>query len=75
MSVAIELELMTAPEVAKLLRVNQVKVNQWIRSGELLATNISQGEKLPRYRVSRADLEAFLAARSTRPSKQKPRRR
>lgn len=59
---------LTAPEVAKLLRVSPEKIRGFILRGELLAANVA--ERLggrPRWRISPADLDAFLAARSAAP--------
>lgn len=53
-------DFLTPPEIAKLLRVRESKVLGWIRSGRLPAINVSDGQR-PRYRVRRADLDAFLA--------------
>lgn len=60
------------PQLAKLLQVGRDKVLNWIRSGQLIAANVSDSLK-PRYRVAQTDLELFLAGRmeAARP----PRRR
>lgn len=58
--------LMTVDEVARELRVNSRKVYQFIRSGELIATNIgTEGRKI--FRIARSDFEAFLQARRQKP--------
>jgi excisionase family DNA binding protein len=67
--------MLTPPEVARHLRVNADKVLAWIRSGELRAVNVATGlAGRPRWRVSLADLKAFIARRSARPAPA-PRRR
>ena len=68
-------------DIARSRGVNVVKILDFIKSGELRATNYaaSQCGKLPRWRVSPADLEAFDAARAAvprpTPSRQKQRPR
>jgi hypothetical protein len=58
----------TPPEVADELRVDPAKVLGWIRSGQLRAVNVGDGARRPRYRISGADLQVFLAARSAGPA-------
>jgi excisionase family DNA binding protein len=65
---------LTPPEVARLLRVSPEKVYGWIRRGELRAVNVGNCSR-PRYRVSRDNLEAFLAAREVQPPPQRPQRK
>lgn len=59
--------------------INVIKVLTWIKSGELKAVNMAtQAGKLPRWRISPADLEAFDAARAAVPQApvtRRPRRR
>ena len=60
---------LTTPQVAKRLGVNQDKVLNWIRSGELRAMNYATRQSgRPRYRVAESDLAAFLASRATVPT-------
>lgn len=54
-------EWLTVEEVAKELKVHVERVRRWIRDGELIATDLGRD-----YRISRADLDAFLKARRTR---------
>lgn len=56
---------LTPPDIAQEYGVNVSKVLQWIRSGELRAANLAArvGGR-PRYRISAADLQAFIDARS-----------
>lgn len=57
---------LTAPEVAKFLRVRPDKVLAWIRSGRLRGYNVAECENgRPKYRVNRSDLEDFIRQRST----------
>jgi excisionase family DNA binding protein len=56
-------QLLTVPEVAAVLRVDDNTVRRWIRRGRL------HGMKLGGpggYRVRRSDLDAFLESLSTR---------
>ena len=57
---------LSPPKVAELIGVSHAKVLHWIDSGELRAVNVAsnQGGR-PRFKISRADLESFLARRST----------
>ena len=68
-----ERPFLTPPGVAKLLRVSPDKVHGWIRRGDLKAVNVGNGFR-PRYRVSRANLDAFLATREVQPPPERPRR-
>ena len=60
---------LTPPEVARLLRVDAHSVLDWIRNGELRASNVaSRTSTRPRWRVHRGDVDAFcLAARAATP--------
>jgi excisionase family DNA binding protein len=59
---------LTPPGVAERLGVDSHRVVGWIRSGQLPAVNVGDGARRPRFRVSEADLAAFLAARSVGPA-------
>ena len=61
---------LTPALIAESRGINVLKVHGWIRSGELRATNYatSQAGKLPRWRISPADLKAFDLARSAVPA-------
>jgi excisionase family DNA binding protein len=66
---------LTPPEISKLLRVSPGKVLGWICCGQLRAVNVGNGFR-PRYRVSRQNLDAFLAAREVlSPRKRSQRKR
>jgi hypothetical protein len=56
-------------EIADRFEVTPATVLQWIRSGELKASNVSRSRhsKRPRYRVTHAALEAFEASRAPAP--------
>ena len=63
-------ELLTVDQVAHLLKVIPDTVRTWIQSGSLRASRPGTGTRPGRkYRVRRADLDAFVAAsRSALPS-------
>lgn len=54
-----ETEMLTAEEVAKIMKVNVRTVRTWVQSGDLVPTWIGKRE----YRISRADLRAFIQKR------------
>ena len=60
-------EWLTTDEVANELKVNVQTVRRWANDGTLPALNL--GSRSGGYRIKRADLEAFVAARY-RPAKQ-----
>ena len=68
---------LTPPQVADLYAVNDGKVRDWIRTGELRATNVAASLiGRPRWRISPADLAVFEQRRSTAaPQKARPRRK
>ena len=67
-------EWYTPNQLAKVLRVGPNRIRGWIHRGELAASNVSDGEKRPRWRISQESLDDFLEGRT--PSfKPKPRRR
>jgi len=55
-------EWMTVDDVAKLLEVHPQSIRRWIKSGELIASQL--GAKAG-YRIRNADLEAFMKQRQT----------
>jgi excisionase family DNA binding protein len=65
----------TPPQIAETLGVNAKRVRDWIRDGLLVAVNVGDGKTRPRWRVSEAALDAFLAARSNSSPSTTPRRR
>ena len=54
-------ELMTVPEVAAMLRLNDQTVRKWLRDGRL--PGIYLGSRTAGWRVRRSDVTAFLAER------------
>ena len=67
-------EFLTPQKIGELLGVGHDKVLGFIRTGELRAIDLSTTRgKRPRWRISRDDLDAFLARRSATPPP-KPRR-
>ena len=68
---------MTLQQVAEQYAVPVSRVRTWIRSGELLAVNVSRkaGSAKPQYRVTPDDLADFERARSTRPAAKAKRRK
>jgi excisionase family DNA binding protein len=49
-------EMLTADEVAKIMKVSIKTVRNWVQSGELPTISIGSRE----YRISRRDLDAFI---------------
>ena len=64
-----QLAVYLAPsDIAVSRGINVIKVLTWIRSGELRAVNVATcAGRLPRWRISPAELEAFDAARAAVP--------
>ncbi len=54
--------LLTTAEVAHLLKMTEATVRRWIRDGALPAIQIGR-----EWRIAAADLDEFLAHRTTRP--------
>lgn len=57
---------MTVREVAELMQVATETVSEWIRRGDLQASNIGMGTQRRRYRVTREQLDEFLRLRAAR---------
>jgi excisionase family DNA binding protein len=55
-------ELLTIKQIAKELEVDEKTVRRWIKTGELNA----QLDVVGRYRISRPDLNDFIARRTHR---------
>lgn len=55
-------EMLTADDVAKIMRVSLKTVRKWVQSGDLASIPIGSRE----YRISRSDLEAFIEERKRR---------
>lgn len=60
--------LLTAAEAAKRLRWHVDSVYEAIRSGDLAAVNVGRG-RTPRWRIDEAEIERYLASRSSNPAK------
>ena len=62
-------DYLTPSDIARSRGINVAKPLGWIKSGELKAVNVATNRdgKLPRWRISPADLEAFDAARAAVP--------
>lgn len=57
---------LTPRDVAKEIGVQNDTVLAWIASRQLIAADVSRGAgERPRWRIDRADLDAFLARRRT----------
>lgn len=67
---------LTPRELAERLKVDPGKVTAWIRSGQLLATDISlnPGIGKARYRISETEADRFLRSRTQHPRAPKNRR-
>lgn len=52
-------QVLTVEEVARYLKVHEVTVQRWCRTGELPAAKIGRA-----YRIKMADLDAWWAART-----------
>lgn len=50
---------LSPPQYAKRLGVSSDKILIWIRSGELRAIDVSNGNERPRYLIDLADIVAF----------------
>ena len=57
-----EEKLMTPPQVARRLQVNERTVTQWLRKGHLRGFKVGK-----EWRISPDDLQAFLEARANMP--------
>jgi excisionase family DNA binding protein len=57
---------LTPPEAGKIVRVSEEKIVVWIRAGKLPAANVSEG-RVPRFRIHKDDLAAFLRSREAVP--------
>ncbi|MCA9198209.1 MAG: helix-turn-helix domain-containing protein [Planctomycetales bacterium] len=62
-------EFFTTTGAAKHCRVGQEKILNWIRSKQLKASNVGEGDR-PQWRISRQDLYDFLESRSNRTTDQ-----
>ncbi len=75
MSVAkFEERFLSPPQVGRILRCGADQVLQFIRAGELKATNLSLSDR-PRWKIAPSDLQAFLDRRSNQVVAPAPKRR
>jgi len=70
-------ETFSVHDIASRFDVTEHTVLSWINSGELRAVNVGRraGMKKPRWRITRAALEAFERLRSVTPPRSKVKRR
>jgi len=61
-------KLLTPPQVAQRLQVNERTVTQWLRQGHLRGFKIGK-----EWRISEMDIEAFLEASANKPRSAPPR--
>ncbi len=67
---------LTPPAIAEELGIRQSKIATWIRSGELIAVDVSETRGgRPRWRISREALDSFLLRRQSTPPAEPIRRR
>jgi excisionase family DNA binding protein len=64
--------MLTPPAVAERLGIDAHKVVAWIAAGQLMAVNVSDGAKRPRWRITAAALEQFLLKRQSKPAATPP---
>lgn len=70
----LDASFLSVPEIATRLGVKSDKVLQWIASGQLRGVNVAERvAQRPRWRISEADLDAFLEVRSSRKTIAAPR--
>ncbi len=69
MSTTTRTKYLSPPEVASILEVTHHKVIAWINSGELEAYDFSENRaSRPRWRISQANIDAFLERRASSPT-------
>jgi hypothetical protein len=60
---------------ARYYRIGEGKVRAWIRTGELVAVNVSSSPGKPQWRITARSIEQFERRRSSAPLPKAPRRR
>ena len=70
---AVERDWLFVREAAVLMRVGQTKIHTWIRSGQLKAQNVNDGDTVS-YRIKRSDLLELDLTPTANPKKSKPRK-
>jgi excisionase family DNA binding protein len=68
-----ESNTLTVKQAAASIKVSQDTVRQWIKSGELKASNVGKGRSKGRYVIQMNDWESFLDRRKTEPPVQRKR--
>ncbi len=53
-------DLLTAREVAEILRVDETTVRRWVKSGVLEAETLPWGEKRQSHRIKRVTMDKLL---------------
>jgi excisionase family DNA binding protein len=67
---------LTPRDIAEQLGVKLLNVLAWIRSGELVACDLSRDRRVkPRWRIEQAELRAFLLRRQSQPPAPRAQRR
>lgn len=68
-------KFLTTADVAKLLNVTTDQVVGLIHAGALVAVDVSATGKKPRWRIEQTHVDAFIAARTSKPPAKPARRR
>ncbi len=68
-------QILSVAELAKAWRVAGSTIRGWIADGELVAFNVNQHGKRPKWRIRIEDAEAFRKARSNAQRAKRTRRR
>jgi hypothetical protein len=69
-------QMLTAPEVAKMLRVSPQRVRLMIQAGELRAADFSsENSSRPRYRIFAQNVDRLIQSKITAPAWAKPKRK
>lgn len=61
-----EVRLLRPREAAEIVGVRKETIYAWIASGELRRYDVGNGEKEPRWRISKDDLDDFMHRRAQR---------
>jgi|GEM_PF-3527680 len=62
-------QFQTVPQVAEMLGVGPNKILGWIRTGDIVATDLSQSQNArPRWHIATAEVDRFVAARRSVPA-------
>jgi excisionase family DNA binding protein len=64
--------LMTIKEAAEYIGVSETTIRRCIGTGQLLASNVGAGATVPRWKVLRKELDAFVGRRTHVPEAAKP---